>query len=293
MAHSGGFCNPACTGEIFNVARKLDSGSVDLIVSGHTHSEINTSVNGIRIVQARSHGTNLAVVDWVRRADGRNELQPRILTVWTDSIRPDTVLARAMERHAVRVRQIAARPVAQLKFPLPKKTGDYPLGHLIADAVRVAARSDVGLMNNGGIRASLPQGPVTYGQVYQVQPFDHQIVKLTVTGDSLLQALELVVRGAQPDANVSGVEIWYDPGREPGKRIRRARLLDGREIEKGKSYTLAVPDFLAVGGSGFSMLKASPLERTSQSDIEALINYLRRLPAPVDIPDAPRFHAEQ
>ena len=129
--------------------------------------------------------------------------------------------------------------------------------------------------------------------MYQVQPFDHQIVKLTVTGDSLLQALELVVRGAQPDANVSGVEIWYDPGREPGKRIRRARLLDGREIEKGKSYTLAVPDFLAMGGSGFSMLRASPLERTSQSDIEALINYLRRLPAPVDIPDAPRFHAEQ
>lgn len=244
-------------------------------------------------MQARSHGTNLAVVDWVRRADGRNELKPRILTVWTDSIRPDTGLVRLVDRYAQQVRQIASRPIAQLKLPLPKKTGDYPLGHLIADAERLAARSDVAIINNGGIRASLPQGPVTYGQVYEVQPFDNQIVKLTVTGDSLLQALELAVRGGQPDANVSGVDVWYDPGRPQGKRVRRAKLLDGREIEKGKTYTLAVPDFMAVGGSGFSMLGGAPLERTAVSDVEALVNYLRRLPTPVDIPDSPRIHAEK
>jgi len=39
------------------------------------------------------------------------------------------------------------------------------------------------------------------------------VMKLTVRGDSLLRAFETVVAGAQPDANVSGVEIWYDPGK--------------------------------------------------------------------------------
>jgi 5'-nucleotidase len=183
--------------------------------------------------------------------------------------------------------------VAQLKLPLPKKEGDYALGHLIADAFRLAARADVAIMNNGGIRAGLPAGPVTYGQVYEVQPLDNQIVKLTVPGDSLLKALEHAVRGGRVDANLSGVEISYDPSRSDGKRIRRAKLLDGREVEKGKKYTLAVPDFLAQGGSGYSMLVGLPLERTGTSDVDALLNYLRRLPTPIEIPDSPRITPER
>src|SRR5881409_517907 len=53
MAHEGAFCDEAgsaaCHGEIVDIARGLDSGSVDLIVSGHTHSLVNTVVNGIPI----------------------------------------------------------------------------------------------------------------------------------------------------------------------------------------------------------------------------------------------------
>src|SRR5438093_492956 len=57
VAHEGAFCDSggdaaagplaaaACHGEILDVARRLDSGSVDLIVSGHTHSLVNTVVN--------------------------------------------------------------------------------------------------------------------------------------------------------------------------------------------------------------------------------------------------------
>jgi 2',3'-cyclic-nucleotide 2'-phosphodiesterase (5'-nucleotidase family) len=293
LAHSGGFCTPGCSGEIFEVARKLDSGSVDLIVSGHSHSEINTRVNGIPIVQARSHGTNMGLVDWVRKADGGKELHPRILTVWTDSVRADTGVARIVTRYAEQVRKSAGQRIATLKFPLDKKVGDFPLGHLIADAQRVVARSDVAIINNGGIRAALPAGPVTYGQVYEVQPFDNQIVRLTVPGDALLKALEHVVHGDEPDGNVSGVEIWYDRSRSDGRRIRRARLADGREIERNKNYTLAVPDFMAMGGSGFSMLKGVAEETTAFNDVGALINYLRRLPSPVEIPGAPRIHLEK
>src|SRR2546425_712181 len=52
LAHEGAFCDgapqsepvpaPACHGAILDIARGLDSGSVDLIVSGHTHSMRST-----------------------------------------------------------------------------------------------------------------------------------------------------------------------------------------------------------------------------------------------------------
>src|SRR2546422_5858655 len=76
LAHVGAFCDgdgaaaplgpAACHGEIIDLARNLDSGSVDLIVSGHTHSLVNTVVNGIPIVQARSSGAAIALGDFLR-----------------------------------------------------------------------------------------------------------------------------------------------------------------------------------------------------------------------------------
>src|SRR5438128_2109679 len=86
VAHEGAFCDAggdaaarplaatACHGEILDLARRLDSGSVDLIVSGHTHSLVNTVVNGIPVVQARSSGAGIAVVDFVRGPGGRREV---------------------------------------------------------------------------------------------------------------------------------------------------------------------------------------------------------------------------
>src|SRR5439155_108424 len=78
------------------VARRLDSGSVDLIVSGHTHSLVNTVVNGIPVVQARSSGAGIAVVDFVRGPGGRREVLARIETPFTDRVSPDPELQNLM-----------------------------------------------------------------------------------------------------------------------------------------------------------------------------------------------------
>ena len=293
LAHEGGFCDSTCHGEIFDAARTLDSGSVDLIAAGHTHVPFNTTVKGIPIVDAGAFGGGLAVVDFWRRANGARETQARVLTVWTDSIRADPALAALVERYRRQTDQVAARPVAEFKFPLEKRDGDYPLGHLIADAQRVLARTDVAIMNNGGIRTRIPAGSVTYGQLFELQPFGNLVVKLTVRGDSLLRAFETVVAGDQPDANVSGVEIWYDPSKPNGSRVKRAKLSDGKQVTKNGTYTLAVSDFMAEGGSGFSMLRGAPKEETGSTDLAALVSYLGRLPRPVEVPETARLHPEK
>jgi 5'-nucleotidase len=109
----------------------------------------------------------------------------------------------------------------------------------------------------------------------------------------LLRAFETVVAGNQPDANVSGVEIWYDPSKPNGSRVRRAKLSDGRQVEKGRTYTLAVSDFMAEGGSDFSMLIGAPREDSGNTDLEALVSYVSRLPRPIEVPDTPRLHPEK
>jgi len=302
VAHEGAFCDgggdaaarplaaTACRGEILDVARRLDSGSVDLIVSGHTHSLVNTVVNGIPVVQARSSGAGIAVVDFVRGPGGRREVLARVETPYTDWVSPDPELQNLMALFKVGIENLTSRAITRIKVDLRRQGDEYGLGRLIADAMRNVAKADVAIVNNGGIRADLPAGTATYGDLYHVMPFQNRLLRLTVQGDLLRQALEHAVAGDRPDAHVSGVELWYDPQQRPGRRIGKATLADGKGIDGGRSYTLAVSDFLATGGSGYTMLVGSPAADLAVVDLDAFIQYLAVLRQPIAAPDDARLH---
>jgi 5'-nucleotidase len=280
------------SGAIVDVARGLDSGSVDLIVAGHTHQRMDTTVNGIPIVEAASSGRAIAVVDFVRVGGTRREVRAQLVTPYADAVKPDVDLAATLGRQLEAIRSVTGRSVGRLRAALRREGAEYGLGRLIADALRNSGKADVGLMNNGGIRAGLPEGNITWGDVQVVQPFQNRIVRLTVKGSVLLQALEHCVEGAggDPDCHVSGVEVWYDPGHGAGKRVTRTRLGDGREIDGGRSYTLAVPDFVAAGGSGYAMLVGAAAQDLNIVDMDLLISYLGVLRTPVEAPADLRFH---
>src|SRR6266540_3515690 len=220
-------------GAIFDVARRLDSASVDLIVAGHTHQLIDTTVNGIPVVEAGSSGGAVAVVDFVRVGGRGREVRARLVTPYADQVKPDVDLTEALARQQRGIETITSRVVARLKFPLRRAGGEYALGRLIADAQRTAGKADVAIMNNGGIRADLPEGAITWGNLQQVQPFQNRLQRLTVKGAVLLDALEHCVAGTdgEPDCHVAGVEVWYDPGHRPGERITRARLEGGKGVD--------------------------------------------------------------
>src|SRR6059036_4027074 len=196
VAHEGAFCDGAggaCHGEIVDLARGLDSGSVDLIVSGHTHSLVNTVVNGIPIVQARSSGAGIAVVDFVRVRGTGGEVRAHIETPYADQVQPDAALADTLRPYQRAIEAVTSRSVAHSKIELRRVGEEYGLGRLIADAQRNVAKADVAIVNNGGIRADLPAGTVTYGDLYAVQPFQNRLVRLFARGKVLKQALEHAV----------------------------------------------------------------------------------------------------
>ena len=285
LAHEG-------SGAIVDVARGLDSGSVDLIVAGHTHQRMDTTVNGIPIVEAASSGRAIAVVDFVRVGGTRRQVRAQLVTPYVDEVKPNVELAEALARQQETIRGVTSRTVGRLKVPLPREGAEYGLGRLIADAQRNLGKADVAIMNNGGIRAGLPGGAVTWGDLLLVQPFQNRVVRLTVKGSALLQALENCVGGdsSDPSCHVSGVEVWYDPRHRVGKRVTRTRLATGKEIDGGRTYTLAVTDFLAAGGSGFAMLMGAPAEDLNILDLDLLIRYFGVLRTPVEAPADLRFH---
>ncbi|HSE53952.1 MAG TPA: bifunctional UDP-sugar hydrolase/5'-nucleotidase [Gemmatimonadales bacterium] len=291
VAHEGAFCDSLpCRGEIVELARELDSTQVQLIVSGHTHSLVNTVVQGIPIVQARSSGTAFAIADLIRRDDGTRIWRTRVETVWADRVSPDSGVSAILDRYRPMVARLASRPIAVLREELVRRGNQYPLGNLIADAQRAAVPgTDFALMNNGGIRRDLPAGRITYNDVFELQPFGNNLVRVAITGERLKQVLERAVASGRPAFHVSGLKVRYDSRLPVGSRVLEIRTAGGGRVQPGRTYQLALLDFLQSGGEGLSMVVTLPVRRTGQTDLEALIAYLQRSKAPVTAPAAPRF----
>ena len=293
VAHLGAFCQgsggeAACSGEIVDLARDLTE-RVDAIVSGHTHSAVNARVNGIPIVQARSDGRAVGVIDLPL---GGGDPAVAVRDVRADSVTPDAGVDSLVRRVVAAVAAEMSRPIAQVAEPLRRSGRQYALGNLIADAQRAAGRADVAIMNNGGIRADLQAGQATYGSLFEIQPFGNSLYRLTVRGRDLRAYLERLVGRDQLNAHISGVTVVFAPARPAGARIATATMADGRPLRDDATYTLVMSNFLLGGGDGLGLSsEAVKTEALEIPDIDALVAYVRSQPQPLRVPFEARLTA--
>ena len=130
---------------------------------------------------------------------------------------------------------------------------ESPLSNLIADVLRQAAKdftghpADMGLVNIGGIRNVLTQGPVTTENIYEILPFENSLCVLTLKGIYLKKLLEnIAARGGE---GVSGVNIIIN---KQGKVLKAQ--VDGQPITDDRLYRIATIDYLAEGNDGMTAL---------------------------------------
>jgi 2',3'-cyclic-nucleotide 2'-phosphodiesterase (5'-nucleotidase family) len=272
IAHAGAFCNgqpPACEGEIVNLARGVTE-KVDAIVSGHTHSPVTTVVNGIPIVQARSHGTALGVLD-VSLSGAAPVVALR--DVIPDRIAPDPAIDSLVKAVVTPLQALVNRPIATLAEPMT----DPVLGNFMADAFRAAGEGDVAVMNRGGVRAPLDSGTVTYGELYEVAPFGNMLVRLTLTGAGLRAWLEKAVGQRSMAARLSGVVVTFDSTRAAGSRLVSVTRSDGTPIANDRTYRFVYSDFLHANGDGLQATEGiQRVEELGIVDVDALSDYVRR-----------------
>jgi 2',3'-cyclic-nucleotide 2'-phosphodiesterase (5'-nucleotidase family) len=279
----------ACEGEMMEIAAALTE-RVDLILGGHTHTRVLAwAADSIPVAEAASYSTHYSLTD-LELAGGRARPTRREVRVaWADEVTPDTMVERVVADWEARVRPLTERVIVSLARPLEREGEEHPLGNLIADAVRAESGAHASLVNNGSIRRGLPGGPVSWGVLYELQPFQNQLVTVEVDGARLRAALEHAVSRGRPDAHLSGMTVRWDPVAPAGSRIREIRLTDGRVIGPDDRVTLGLTEFVATGGDGYDMLAEVPLDRTELVDLDAVIRYLESLPQPVQPPAVGRW----
>jgi 2',3'-cyclic-nucleotide 2'-phosphodiesterase (5'-nucleotidase family) len=92
------------------------------------------------------------------------------------------------------------------------------------------------------------------------------------------------------DDHVSGMIIKYDPSKPQGSRIVSVTMSDGSPLSDARTYKVIVNDFLATGGEGYNAGgRATSSKPLNIVDLDALIDYLRSLPAPISAPTEVRI----
>jgi 5'-nucleotidase len=277
LAHAGAFQRAVpgapAAGEIVDETRQMDD-AVDVVIAGHTHSYLNTRVNGKLLVQAYSYGTALDRVELTvdRRSGDVVASSAQIQRVRHAGLRPDPAVAAIVRRYARRVRPVANRVVATASRGLPRQ-GDG-LGDLVARAQRSLAGADIAFVNPGNMRASLRAGAVTYGELCSINAYGHPVMRLRLRGRDLRAVLQQQwSHGGTTRLYTSGIRYRHD-----GRRVTEVTDERGRPLVAGRLYEVAANELIATG-SRFSVLRDRGRDkRRVGTDVQALTAYLQRDP---------------
>jgi 5'-nucleotidase len=252
-------------GEIYAALEPLPPGTLDAVVAGHTHQVMGHFIHGVPVIETYGLGRSLGYVELFVDPVSRRVLPERTLiragiplcaqvdaasgtcdsrklkdqaevklvpaTFMGQPVVPDPAVQALIAPVLARVEQEQHRELG-LTIPVALKRdyqGESALGDFLADSLREAVGADVALLNPGGLRADIDAGPLTFGDVYEVLPFDNTVAFVTMSGDELKRFLQVVyskdgVFGAHREA-----QSLPRAGPLPGRHLRQRPAVGARE----------------------------------------------------------------
>ena len=230
--------------------------------SGVSYNQVTVCMNATKVI-----GTSVKVVN---AAD-------------ISKLTPDATAAAIVKKYKDQVSVKLDAKIGQVSGIFPRggspaveRSGETEMGDLMADLVRAATKTQLTIINGGGIRDTFPAktyapadktlvrpgtntaGPydVTLGDAMTVFPFGNYVATTKMTGADIWKAIENGV-SQYPTAGrfpqISGFKFAFDPAKPVGSRVSSIKTLDGKDIPNNASveYTVATLDYMVSGGDGY------------------------------------------
>ncbi len=311
---------PGVSGESIDLADRMDP-AIDVVVNGHTHQEyVCFRPDGKLMTQAGFYGRMVTKIDLtVDRAtrkviakDANNKVvvndvgvkdaagKPIPLPRGYSALQPDPATNKLVQRYGALAASMTEVVVGRLSAPLDRRAssaGESTLGNFIADAL-LAGTSDaayggkpsqIAFINRGGLRSDLSTSlEVNHGNLFNVLPFNDNVVAMDLTGQQLLRFLEQQWESPQPAGGrimsvSNGFTYSWDasmPEREPagsGRRVVAGSMkLKGEPIEMDSVYRITVNNFMSVGGDNYSVLLKGANRQDGEIDLIIAKRYFER-----------------
>ena len=281
----------------------------DVVLDAHSHSVIEEKVIKDKSgddVLLTSTGTKFEYIGKLTIKNGAfdTELVEVESYTKTDPV-VDAYITEINENYA----QLGNRKIGESKveFITHDKDGnrlvrnaETNLGNFCSDALRVMTGADMSFVNGGGLRAPMEAGDITFNDIFSVFPFNNQIVTAEISGQILIDFLEMAVMNYPEEdgsfPHMSGVTFSVNKSIptsvkvdangffekvDGAYRVYNVKVLDKTSGEykaldpNGKYILAGFNYFLLDFGGGMTMFKdAKILDAEGTLDVELLENYI-------------------
>jgi len=151
------------------------------------------------------------------------------------------------------------------KTELNKKGAESTLGNFVTDLCLNYTNAHMCVMNNGGFRTTINKGEITRGKLYELMPFENELVVLELNKDDYLGLLNYISkRGGEP---FSGINIRMD---KAGKILSNSWPVN---FENGEKVRVLTSDYLADGGDKMSFFQNKEQKKVGIKIRDAIIDY--------------------
>ena len=247
---------------------------LDAIFGGHSHTLVDSLriVNGVLVTQAMSRVRYLTFSTFTfNKKKGVVGKESLVIPIETCASRNDSIQAMvdAFNNNEI-FKQVLGYNDTEIE------NCKECMGSLMADAYREAAGADMAFQNQGGVRIlSLPAGPITLGDLYMLDPFDNGLVSLVMTGQEVVDFIEVSDLTDHGLNLCSGCTYTYSVDEEENRGHFEVTLDNGKPLQMDKKYKVAMNNFM------YFAFKFNHEDEGASIDVssnEAIVKYLEAHP---------------
>jgi 2',3'-cyclic-nucleotide 2'-phosphodiesterase (5'-nucleotidase family) len=266
LTHLGSesYCDPSSRA----LAREVPG--IDLIIDGHSHSELDSGlkVGNTVIASTGSNLVNLGRIEVFRVQGGGYEFNARLLPAAdSEHVTPKPELSSALEILKDELNRELSDVAAYTPIDLDGareriRYGSTNMGRLVCASLMAGTGADAAIINSGSIRDSIPAGSVTKGALLSVMPYGNYAYTVEMTGQDVLDALNTGLSrpgsGSFPQFYGIAVAAEKIETRLPDGTVSEALTakevtIGGKALDKNATYKVAINDFMYRGGDNYTM----------------------------------------
>ena len=191
----------------------------------------------------------------------------------------DTLAFQSIFPYSTKLNQEMSEVLVVSEDEFIKGQPESNLGNFVTDCLMKRAKNifsskgfqaDIVMMNNGGLRASLPKGNITKGKIFELMPFDNQMVLVVLNGKKVMDLIDFIAqKGGVP---VSGLVLEL----KKENQVQQVKI-NGFPLDTTKAYGIVTSDYLALGGDNIRFFKNEKIIYTNELIRDILIEHCRSL----------------
>ncbi|WP_143884647.1 5'-nucleotidase C-terminal domain-containing protein [Chryseobacterium binzhouense] len=196
-----------------------------------------------------------------------------------NEINSDEKFARFIEPYTDKLNKEMNQKISHTNVDLTKEGDNSNLGNLLADYTFDGANAwanksigknvDAALINIGGIRTTIGKGDILLKNVFEVMPFENEVIIMKMKGSDLQGLFDYYAKN-QKNNPVSHLYIETNNG------VFSKGLINGKDVDQSKIYYIATSDYLALGGDNMKFFSAGEMIPTGIKLRDLFIEYFKK-----------------